>query len=226
MRPVILYYTPGTCAFGPLVFLRQTGLPFSACHVAREQRQQPAYLAINPRGQVPALRTDDRTLVENAAILLHVAAKAHPKWLPADGTEERDAMHYWLSWLDSGFHTAFFPFFKPQLYLHEAADHDRLRARAQERIREAFSILDAHLRDRAWMLGEGPSLLDPYVFAMSRWAYRAVDGLDPWPGVLRHRERLLEDPAIQFGLALEEQREPDAPGGFRGHVALEDRGAT
>ena len=180
---MILYYTPGTCALGPLVFLRQTGLPFHACRVEREQRQQPAYLALNPRGQVPALGLDDRVLTESSAILLHIAARAGEHWLPLDGTEERDAMHFWLSWLDSGFHVAFYAFFKPQRYLPEAADHERLKEAAKPLIRASYDTLENHLQHHRWMLGAEPSLLDPYAFGMTRWGLRVLGGLDPWPAV-------------------------------------------
>lgn len=217
---MILYYTPGTCALGCIAYLRATGTPFSLCHVTRDERFGPAYRAINPRSQVPAATTDDgRILTENAAILLHIAAHAGEGQLPPDRSVERDAMHFWLSWLDSGFHVAFYPFFKPQRYLPEEAQHDALREASKPIIRAAYDTLDAHLDGREWML-DGYSLLDPYVFAMTRWGMRVLGGIDAWPGVLAHRERMLGRDEIEFALGVENGQYREADGAYRGHVEL------
>ena len=59
------------------------GEPYELCRVEREVRGSDAFKNINPRGQVPALRVGDRTLVEADAILVHLA-EAHERQ-PATG---------------------------------------------------------------------------------------------------------------------------------------------
>lgn len=218
---MILYYTPGTCALGCMILLRRTGLDFSVCHVAREARHAEPYLSINPRGQVPAADVGGgRILTENSAILLHIAAKAGGSWLPSDASEARDRVHYWLSWLDSGFHVAFYPIFKPQLFLEDESLHADLRETAKLKVAQAYAMLDAHLGAHEWMLGDAPSLLDDYVFAMSRWGIRIFDGIDRWSHVHAHRERMLSDDAVKFGLGVESGDIVDADGAFQGQAPL------
>ena len=217
-----LYFTPGTCALGCLILARSSGLAFEACRVEREQRSEPAFLGINPRGQVPAARIEEgdstRILTENSAILLHIAGRSGS--LPADGTVERDEIHYWLSWLDSGFHVAFYPFFKPQRYLPDEARHGELRDAAKEVIRGAYDVLEEHLSRRQFMMGNAPTLLDPYVFAMTRWGLKVLGGIDGWPGVQAHRERMSEQPEVVWGLGVEAGEVTTADGAFGGVVAL------
>ena len=63
------------------------GIPYTAERVDFKNSQQttPAYLAINPKGRVPALVTDRGVLTENPAILTFVAQSApQAKLLPED----------------------------------------------------------------------------------------------------------------------------------------------
>jgi len=74
-RKVTLYHSPNTRSSGSLPLLKELGAPYEL-HVlnmkAGEQRQ-PAYLAINPMGKVPALRHGDALITEQVAIFLYLA---------------------------------------------------------------------------------------------------------------------------------------------------------
>ena len=70
-----LYYAPGTCALATHIALEEAGAPYEAVLVDfRSQSQRsPEYLAINPKGRVPALVTESGTLTETPALLCFVA---------------------------------------------------------------------------------------------------------------------------------------------------------
>lgn len=74
-RHVTLYHCPHTRSTGALILLEELGAPYDL-HVlnmkAGEQRQ-PAYLAINPMGKVPAIRHGDAVITEQVAIYLYLA---------------------------------------------------------------------------------------------------------------------------------------------------------
>ena len=69
-----LFYAPGACSLAPHIALQETGAPFEPVKIALPQGEQktPAYLAINPKGRVPALVTDRGTLTETPAILMFI----------------------------------------------------------------------------------------------------------------------------------------------------------
>ena len=54
-----LYYSPGSCALASHIALEESGTSYTAERVDFKSSQQttPAYLAINPKGRVPALVT-------------------------------------------------------------------------------------------------------------------------------------------------------------------------
>lgn len=72
---ITLFYSPQTRATGARVLLEELKVPYEL-HVlnmkAGEQRQ-PAYLAINPLGKVPAVRVGDTLVTEQGAIYLYLA---------------------------------------------------------------------------------------------------------------------------------------------------------
>ena len=82
-----LYYSPGSCALASHITLEESGVAYAAERVDFKNSQQtsPAYLAINPKGRVPALVTDRGVLTETPAILTFVAQSApQAKLLPED----------------------------------------------------------------------------------------------------------------------------------------------
>ena len=70
-----LFYSPGSCAFASHMALEESGAPYEAVRIdfAKAEQTKPAYLAINPKGRVPALVTGRGILTESPAILLYIA---------------------------------------------------------------------------------------------------------------------------------------------------------
>lgn len=66
-----LYYAPGSSSMASHLVLEETGAEFETRFVNEDagEHRTEAYLRVNPRGKVPALRlADGRMLVENVAI--------------------------------------------------------------------------------------------------------------------------------------------------------------
>ena len=78
-------YLPSQNAYKVRLLLSHLGLPYRTEMVSifEGAGQDPAYLAVNPSGAVPALRLDDgRVLAESNAILTYLAAGT--QYLPAE----------------------------------------------------------------------------------------------------------------------------------------------
>lgn len=73
--PIIFFHAPQTRSAGAMVLLEELGAPYTL-HVlnmkAGEQRQ-PAYLAINPLGKVPAILHRGALVTEQVAIFIYLA---------------------------------------------------------------------------------------------------------------------------------------------------------
>ena len=77
MSELTLYLAPGTCAMAVRIALVEAGAPhqIKRLDLAAGEQRTPAYLAINPKGRVPALVTDRGVLTETPALLLYVAQR-------------------------------------------------------------------------------------------------------------------------------------------------------
>jgi glutathione S-transferase len=70
-----LYTARGTCALATHIALLEAGADFDvvALDFSKTEQQSLAYLAVNPKGRVPSLRTPQGVLTETPALLLFVA---------------------------------------------------------------------------------------------------------------------------------------------------------
>lgn len=227
----ILFYTPGTCSLACLVALEWRGTPYTLCRVEKEVRSSESFLRINPRGQVPALRTarppDDAArvsvIVEANAILEHIAAGAADAdgLLPGRGHALADLTHQWLAYLASGFHPPFWPYFRPDRYTTDVAHEASVKDAAVASIRRELAVVDHHLEKNEFLLGSRRSLLDPYLFAMLRWANPIVKMSDEYPNLWRLQKLVAADRAVRFGVAVERSQDAATVGtACQGHVTL------
>jgi glutathione S-transferase len=74
-EPVTLYHAPNSRSSGALTLLEELGVPYNVHPInlkAGEQRQ-PAYLAINPMGKVPAITHRGELVTELPAVFIYLA---------------------------------------------------------------------------------------------------------------------------------------------------------
>jgi glutathione S-transferase len=90
---LMLYFAPGASSMAPHVALHEIGVPFEGQPVslAKRETRTPAFLAINPEGQVPTLLVDGRPLTEVAGILFYLARRFPEAGLLPHGDVEAEA---------------------------------------------------------------------------------------------------------------------------------------
>jgi len=104
-----LYYAPHSRSSATLLLLQELGLPYDL-HIlnmkAGEQRQ-PAYLAVNPMGKVPAVRHRGAVITEQVAIYIYLADLVPEAALaPGIGDPQRGPYLRWLVFYGSSFEPA------------------------------------------------------------------------------------------------------------------------
>lgn len=72
---ITLFYSPQTRATGARVLLEELKVPYDlhVLNMKTGEQRQPAYLAINPLGKVPAVRVGETLVTEQGAIYLYLA---------------------------------------------------------------------------------------------------------------------------------------------------------
>ena len=195
-----LYFTPGTCSLADHIALEWIGTPYDAQLVTREERRQPAYLAINPAGAVPALDVDGWILTQNVAILNYLADRFPDTQLGGDGSpQSRARINQWLSLVNSDVHPLFKVWFGGADYLGDKALIEKSQDNARGSLRTLFERIDKQLAGKDFVTGER-SIVDPYLFVVLRWAKAMkvdLSGLDHLHAFL---ERMRQDPGVQRAL--------------------------
>lgn len=219
----VYFYSPGACSLGGQVVLEWLQQPYFLCRVEREVRTSPAYLKINPRHKVPALKVGEQVIVENAAILTYLAERRPElNLLPAAGSMARIACLEWQSYLASGFHAAFSPYFAPGRYIADPAQHDAVKQQAIAQLRDQYAFVDQALDGKDYLLGTHKTVLDPYFYGLARWGKKLFDIPADYPNVARHMARMEADPAVQFAIATEKGQAAASPSDqFRGNLDLD-----
>lgn len=123
------------------------------------------YLAINPNGRVPTLVDDDFRLWEHAAIMQYLAEKVQSSLSPSDASGRADATR-WISWMQMHWVPGadvlgFECLAKPAMGLGEPDPAEVERGRLL--IIEPVNILDGHLNNSKYMLGDNLSFVDFFV---------------------------------------------------------------
>jgi len=198
-----LYSSPGACSTADHIALQWAGGEFKVEVVAREQRQSPEYLAINPTGQVPALRHGDFTLTQNAAILGYIADTWPEAKLAGDGSAiQRAEANRWLAFVNSDLHPAFKPVFGPARYIADEGQHEAVKAQARSNVRALFERANRQLEGRRWLAGFR-SYADPYLYITLRWAQNCAIDLSGFDNLAAFKQRMEADAGVQAALEAE-----------------------
>ena len=168
-----LYGDLGSGAFSAEAALAEAGAPYSFELVSLEKNEQkePAFLAINPSGKMPALRLPEGEIVtESAAILLTLADHfPQARLLPPQASNDRAFAYRWLAFMAGEIYPIVEIVDYPARFVPDGAAADALRAKARDRIRERISIIERMIRG-PFLLSNGFSILDIYAAMLTRWS--------------------------------------------------------
>jgi len=204
-----LFYAANTCALASHIALQEAGADYETVRLdfrANDQRK-PDYLAINPKGRVPALATERGVLTETPAILAFVAQRYPQSGLaPLDDAFAFARVQAFNSYLCATVHVAHAHRMRGPRWV-DAADTAAIAAmqkKVPQSVGECFELIEREMFAGPWVMGEAYSICDPYLFTLASWL--ELDGVDParFPKVRDHRQRMAERPAVKKALAAEQ----------------------
>ena len=204
-----LYLAPNTCALASLIALEQAAAPYRIARVdfAKSAQRSPEYLAVNPKGRVPALVTDEGILTETPAILAYVAqAFPEAQLAPLASPFEFARAQAFNSYLCSTVHVAHAHRMRGPRWVDEADAHAiaAMQRKVPQSVGAAFALIEDGMLEGPWVLGERYSICDGYLFTLAQWLEKDGVELARLPRVLDHRRRVAERPAVKRALAAEQ----------------------
>ena len=152
------------------IMLEETGIEYTthSVNIGKDEQFDPAFLKIAPNNKIPAIVDTDNNnypLFETGAILLYLAEK-EGRFLGPKSPGDRGELLSWLMFVASGIG----PYSGQAVHFqHHAPDKlpyaiNRYRFEAQRH----YDILNAHLGDRPYMLGDDYSIVDMAVWGWAR----------------------------------------------------------
>ena len=196
-----LFIKPGACSLSPHIVLEELGLPYETEVVDLAKKTTASgqdFLAINPKGYVPALQLDSgELLTEGPAIVQYLADLAPEKQLaPANGSVARYQLQSWLTFIGTEVHKSFSPFFNPKA---PQEWKDIARANLERRL----AYVAQQLEGRDYLLGSEFSVADAYLFTVLNWSKFIKLDLGAWPLLVAYQARVAARPAVQAALKAE-----------------------
>ncbi len=201
-----LYTAPDTCALATLIALEDAGADYRLHRIdfGKEEQRSAAFLAVNPKGRVPALATPRGILTETPAMLAFVAQTYPDAGLaPLDDPFAFAQLQAFNSYLCSTLHVAH----AHRMRGHRWADEPEAIAAMQRKVPDSVGACWAYVEDEAlagpFVIGGAYSIADPYLFTFAQWM--EADGVDPgrFPKVAAHREMMHGRDTVQAALRAE-----------------------
>lgn len=156
------------------------------------------FLAINPRGEVPALiLPDGEIMTESAAIMIHVA-DCHPDsgLAPAIGDRQRARYLRWIAYLATTVYMSDLRMYYPARYSTDASDAPAIKQKAAADMQRDFDIFAAELGKGPFILGERMSAADIYAAMLVTWADDSEVLYARHPVIRKLYEGVVSHPAI------------------------------
>jgi glutathione S-transferase len=164
------------------------------------EHRQPAFLAINPAGKIPALVDGDLVLTESVAIAVYLADKyPDKKLIPAD-LEQRAQHNRWLLFTATELEQ---PLWRITRHTNLYPESKRLPgdvALAREEFTAMAGVLDAHMQGREFLIGNTVTVADFVLAYTLDWA-NEVELLDAFPRLQDYMERMYGRPHAPLRIA-------------------------
>lgn len=199
-----LYYAPGSCALASRIALEDAGADHEIIrlNLAEGDQRRTEFLAINPKGRVPALVTDKGVLTETTAILAYIAQRfPEANLAPLDDPYEFARLQAFNAYLSSTVHVNHAHGRRGARWANEQSSFDDMRSKVPETMAASMRLIELDYFEGPWVMGEQYTVADAYLFTIEGWL--KGDGVDiaDYPALNDHHQRMLARESVQRALA-------------------------
>lgn len=196
-----LFYTPSACSLSPHIVAREAQIDITLDKVDFATKKTDSgqdYLAINPKGYVPALQLEDGyVLTEGPAIVQYLAdQKPASKLAPPNGSLERYKLQEALGYINSELHKTYSPLFNPKL-------PPEVREERVAYLHKRYPLIEKQLTGKQYLFGDHFTVADAYLHVVTRWARFIKVDLSQYSALSAFQERVHARPAVQAALKAE-----------------------
>ncbi|MEZ5490568.1 MAG: glutathione S-transferase family protein [Gammaproteobacteria bacterium] len=200
MSAITIYYSPLSVALATFIALEEAGADYEPRVIdfkTAEQRSEQ-YLAINPKGRVPALATERGIITETPAILAYIA-QTHPAagLAPLDDPFAFGQLQAFNNYLCATVHVAHAHRLRGSRWVDDPAAIEAMKEKVPQTMTECFTLIENELFRGPWVMGDNYSVADGYLFTVTQWLAGDSVDVEQFPSVADHSRRMQERPAVQ-----------------------------
>lgn len=200
-----LYFSPGSCAFATHLALEEAEADYEAIKLNFKAGDHltDKYLAINPKGRVPALVAEDGVLTETPALLVYIA-QTFPKaqLIPANNPFLLGKIQEFNSYLASTVHVAHAHKLRGHRWADNQLSLDDMKQKVPATMGACFKLIEDEMIEGPWVMGDTYTICDAYLFTISRWLGGDGVSVSGFPKIENHMELMAKRPAVQKILPL------------------------
>ena len=187
-------FLPSGNGYKVRLLLSQLAIPFERVemNILEQATRTPEFLAKNANGRFPVLELDDGTfLAESNAILFYLAEGT--TFLPSDRLERARVLQ-WM-FFEQYSHEPYVAVARAWLHLFGMDDERRRQLPQKQKLGyDALGVMEAHLADRGFFVGERYSIADIALYAYTNVADEGGFDLGRFPAVRAWLDRVRAEP--------------------------------
>jgi glutathione S-transferase len=196
-----LFYSAGACSLSPNIVAHEAGIELRLQKVDTKTKTvtvEGDYLAINPKGYVPALELDNGEILTEGPTIAQYLADLKPETglAPPAGTMARYRLQEMLGYINSELHKTYSPLFKPDTL-------PETRVERQEYLLKRYALIDQQLQGRQYLIGDKFTVADAYLFTVTNWARAIKLDLSKFAHLHAFQERVAARPAVRAAMQAE-----------------------
>jgi glutathione S-transferase len=174
--PYVLYGYPGSGSAPVELALVAGGIAHEIVDLdpAAGDLASPAFLAINPRGQVPALRLPEGSVVTELPAILNHLADANPEsaLAPPPGSAARAQHDRWLAFTHANIYEGILRIYYTDRYTTDATGVPGIKDAARAYVMRHLELLDGVIEQGPFLLGPSPMGVDFLLWVILSWLDR------------------------------------------------------
>lgn len=196
-----LYYSPGACSLAVHIILNEGGFSFDKEQVDLATKKTASggdYTAVNANGYVPALELNNGEVLTEAVVILGYLADQVPerKLAPETGSMARYRLQEKLNFITTELHKSYGSMFNPAM-------PDEWKAQVKQGLGRRLGYIAGVLEGKQYLMGDGFTIADAYLFTVLSWSDRLGVDLSAWPVLGSYSSRVAERPAVQAAMRAE-----------------------
>ena len=197
------YYCKSSCSLVVRIILNELNLEFQDVEVDLRTKKTISgedFLAMNPKGAVPAIRLDNGEILTENQVILQYLTDSTPgqKLLAPVGDFKRYRTLEWLNYISTELHKSIGMFFNPTL-------PEEVKTKVLTPIIMArFAYINERLTKDSYFMGDQFTLPDAYLFVMLRWAHYFKLDLSSYKNLGQFMAQVQTRPAVIKSLEQEQ----------------------